>query len=256
MVVNVYPRSRIAYKVTTAQEFAATLEQMFGAGLMDDQLGDIGDLLGNLDEDDAEGGARGHRLGRERQRARQARQQDHRRCLPAGCIRHSHRALSRESQDGSALPARRLADALHLGSEQLPQRARRPHQDHVRPRYLRAPQAAGRQDQVQEVRSARHRAAGRDDPDGGRRRRHRHADPRRRRADSDGQARPLHAQSRGVQEARSRNRTASFSCAARPAPARPLRCTPCWVTSTRPTRRSGRRKTRSRSRRRACARCR
>jgi type II secretory ATPase GspE/PulE/Tfp pilus assembly ATPase PilB-like protein len=52
----VYPRSRIVYKVTTAQEFAATLEQMFGAGLMDDQLGDIGDLLGNLDEDEADTG--------------------------------------------------------------------------------------------------------------------------------------------------------------------------------------------------------
>jgi type II secretory ATPase GspE/PulE/Tfp pilus assembly ATPase PilB-like protein len=56
MVVNVYPRSRIVYAVTTAQEFAATLEQTFGAGLMDDQLGDIGDLLGSLDEDDAEAG--------------------------------------------------------------------------------------------------------------------------------------------------------------------------------------------------------
>jgi hypothetical protein len=57
MVVNVYPRSRINYAVTTVQEFAATLEQMFGAGLMDDQLGDIGDLLGSLDEDDSEAGA-------------------------------------------------------------------------------------------------------------------------------------------------------------------------------------------------------
>ncbi|MGZ8264233.1 MAG: ATPase, T2SS/T4P/T4SS family, partial [Burkholderiales bacterium] len=56
MVVNVYPKSKIIYTVTTAQEFAATVEQMFGAGLMDDQLGDIGDLLGTLDEDDIEGG--------------------------------------------------------------------------------------------------------------------------------------------------------------------------------------------------------
>jgi type II secretory ATPase GspE/PulE/Tfp pilus assembly ATPase PilB-like protein len=56
MVVNVYPKSRIVYAVTTNQEFAATLEQLFGSGLMDDQLGDIGDLLGTLDEEDGESG--------------------------------------------------------------------------------------------------------------------------------------------------------------------------------------------------------
>ena len=36
---------------------------------------------------------------------------------------------------------------------------RRAPEDHVRPRHLREAQAAGRQDQVQEVRPARHRAA-------------------------------------------------------------------------------------------------
>ncbi len=55
MVNNVYPKSKIIYAVTTAAEFAATLDQMFGAGAMDDQLGDIDDLLGTLDEDDGEG---------------------------------------------------------------------------------------------------------------------------------------------------------------------------------------------------------
>jgi type II secretory ATPase GspE/PulE/Tfp pilus assembly ATPase PilB-like protein len=52
MVVNVYPKSRIAYTVTTRQEFTATLDQLFGGGLIDDNLGDIGELLGTLDEDE------------------------------------------------------------------------------------------------------------------------------------------------------------------------------------------------------------
>ena len=56
MVVNVYPKSKIAYTVTTAREFASTLEQMFGAGAMEDTLGDIGDLLGTLDDDEESGG--------------------------------------------------------------------------------------------------------------------------------------------------------------------------------------------------------
>ena len=54
MVINVYPKHKIIYTVTTSQEFAASLEHMFGGGLMDDHLGDIGDLLGTLDEEDGE----------------------------------------------------------------------------------------------------------------------------------------------------------------------------------------------------------
>jgi type II secretory ATPase GspE/PulE/Tfp pilus assembly ATPase PilB-like protein len=51
IVNNVYPKSKIVYKVTTAREFSATLDQLFGgAGMLDDS-GDIGDLLGNLDEE-------------------------------------------------------------------------------------------------------------------------------------------------------------------------------------------------------------
>ena len=49
MVNNVYPKSKIVYKVTTQREFVATLDQFFG-GLLDDS-GDIDDLLGELDED-------------------------------------------------------------------------------------------------------------------------------------------------------------------------------------------------------------
>jgi type II secretory ATPase GspE/PulE/Tfp pilus assembly ATPase PilB-like protein len=56
MVVNVYPKSKIVYTVTTHQEFATTVEQMFGSGVMDDNLGDIGDLLGTMDDEEGESG--------------------------------------------------------------------------------------------------------------------------------------------------------------------------------------------------------
>jgi type II secretory ATPase GspE/PulE/Tfp pilus assembly ATPase PilB-like protein len=55
MVVNVYPKNKIVYTVTTTQEFAQTVEQLFGGGMMDDNLGDIGDLLGTLDDEDESG---------------------------------------------------------------------------------------------------------------------------------------------------------------------------------------------------------
>ncbi|MBI3042048.1 MAG: Flp pilus assembly complex ATPase component TadA [Betaproteobacteria bacterium] len=53
MVNNVYPKSKIVYKVATNREFASTLDQMFGGGgtgaLAD--TGDIGDILGTLDDE-------------------------------------------------------------------------------------------------------------------------------------------------------------------------------------------------------------
>ena len=52
MVNNVYPKSKIIYKVTTNREFAATLEQMFGGGRRRAaDTGDIGDILGTLDDE-------------------------------------------------------------------------------------------------------------------------------------------------------------------------------------------------------------
>ena len=56
MVINVYPKSKITYAVTTTQEFAKTLDHLFGGGLMDDNTGDIGDLLGTLDDEEGEAG--------------------------------------------------------------------------------------------------------------------------------------------------------------------------------------------------------
>ena len=49
IVNNVYPKSKIVYKVTTQREFVATLDQFFG-GLLD-ETGNIDELLGELDED-------------------------------------------------------------------------------------------------------------------------------------------------------------------------------------------------------------
>jgi type II secretory ATPase GspE/PulE/Tfp pilus assembly ATPase PilB-like protein len=52
MVNNVYPKSKVVYRVTTMREFAATLDQFLGgAGMLDDS-GNIEDMLGDLDEEE------------------------------------------------------------------------------------------------------------------------------------------------------------------------------------------------------------
>jgi type II secretory ATPase GspE/PulE/Tfp pilus assembly ATPase PilB-like protein len=51
MVNNVYPKTKIVYKVTTQREFTQTLDQMFGGAGMLGDTGDIGELLGELDEE-------------------------------------------------------------------------------------------------------------------------------------------------------------------------------------------------------------
>ncbi|MDH3288190.1 MAG: ATPase, T2SS/T4P/T4SS family [Betaproteobacteria bacterium] len=50
MVNNVYPKSRVVYRVTTNREFENTLDQMFGGSNFED-VGDIGDILGTLDDE-------------------------------------------------------------------------------------------------------------------------------------------------------------------------------------------------------------
>ncbi|HXS52205.1 MAG TPA: ATPase, T2SS/T4P/T4SS family [Usitatibacter sp.] len=50
MVENVFPRSRIVYKVTTERDFKQTLDQLFGAEGTSGES--IGELLQGLDEDD------------------------------------------------------------------------------------------------------------------------------------------------------------------------------------------------------------
>jgi type II secretory ATPase GspE/PulE/Tfp pilus assembly ATPase PilB-like protein len=58
MVSNVYPKSKIVYRVTTNSEFVNTLDQMFGASTGLEDSGNIEDMLGTLD-DEAEGESAG-----------------------------------------------------------------------------------------------------------------------------------------------------------------------------------------------------
>ena len=51
MVNNVYPKSKVVYRVTTQKEFVFTLDQMFGGNAGLDDSGNIDDLLGGLDDD-------------------------------------------------------------------------------------------------------------------------------------------------------------------------------------------------------------
>jgi type II secretory ATPase GspE/PulE/Tfp pilus assembly ATPase PilB-like protein len=51
MVNNVYPKSKIVFRVTTNKEFASTLDAMFGGTTGLEDSGNIDDLLGTLDED-------------------------------------------------------------------------------------------------------------------------------------------------------------------------------------------------------------
>ena len=51
MVNNVYPKSKVVYRVTTPGEFVQTLDQMFGGNSALDDSGNIDDLLGGLDEE-------------------------------------------------------------------------------------------------------------------------------------------------------------------------------------------------------------
>ena len=51
MVSNVFPKSKIVYRVTTNTEFVTTLDQMFGASSGLEDSGNIEDMLGTMDED-------------------------------------------------------------------------------------------------------------------------------------------------------------------------------------------------------------
>jgi type II secretory ATPase GspE/PulE/Tfp pilus assembly ATPase PilB-like protein len=59
IVSNIFPKSRVIYRVCTVREFAATLDQFFGSELAD--ASSIGDLLSGMDEDSDEesGGSAG-----------------------------------------------------------------------------------------------------------------------------------------------------------------------------------------------------
>ena len=52
IVNNVFPKHKLAYRVTTQKEFRETVKQFYGAETVD--MGDIGDLLSNLGDEEAE----------------------------------------------------------------------------------------------------------------------------------------------------------------------------------------------------------
>ena len=54
IVANVFPKSKIVYRVTTQKEFKDTLNHFYGAEVAD--TGDIGDILSGLEDETLEGG--------------------------------------------------------------------------------------------------------------------------------------------------------------------------------------------------------
>ncbi|MCX7142079.1 MAG: GspE/PulE family protein [Proteobacteria bacterium] len=54
IVQNVFPKSKLVYRVTTQRDFKETLNIFFGAEVLD--TGDIGDMLSGLEDDDEGGG--------------------------------------------------------------------------------------------------------------------------------------------------------------------------------------------------------
>ncbi len=52
---NVFPKSKLIYKVTTQKEFKETVNQFYGAEAAD--TGDVGDMLASLGDDEVDGGA-------------------------------------------------------------------------------------------------------------------------------------------------------------------------------------------------------
>ena len=57
VVSNVFPRSKVSYRVCMLREFRATLDQFFGGNGVEMDGADIGELLGKLDDETDESGA-------------------------------------------------------------------------------------------------------------------------------------------------------------------------------------------------------
>jgi type II secretory ATPase GspE/PulE/Tfp pilus assembly ATPase PilB-like protein len=161
VVPQVFPRiTQVRYRVTTQTELKETLGQLFGAGA---EGGSIDELLADMDggpiddggnDDSLESAAADNELVKFVNKViidayNQKVSDIHIEPMP-GKLKTGIRFRI----DGSCSPisrCRRISPGHGHAA-----------QDHVRPRYFRAPQAAGRQDQVQEIRSAGHRAAGGD----------------------------------------------------------------------------------------------
>ena len=219
---NVFPKARILYKVATQKDFKETVNQFYGAetGPAGGDLGNVEDLLGAMGDDP------GEVLEGSTDEVSAAADNELVKLVNKVIVDAYNQGASDihiepypgQGEDRDPLPQGRLARALHRDPGELPRGDRRAPQDHVRPGHLGEEKAAGRQDQVQEVRPARHRAARRHHPDRGRRRGHRDADSRRRRADSAREDGLHRAQPGAGARPRCPSPTACSSSVARPAP--------------------------------------
>ena len=111
IAANVFPKARIVYKVTDAEGIQGDAQPVLRRATAAPTSATSSDLLAGMgDEADrgARGRGRGRGLRRGRQRAGQAREQDHRRRLQPGRLGHPHRALSGQGEDRDPLPQGRL----------------------------------------------------------------------------------------------------------------------------------------------------
>ncbi len=254
MIENVFPRAKIVYKVTTSRDFALTLTHYFG-GAAESSMGSesIGDLLSNLDDEEEPGaiGADDVSAAADNELVKlvnkiivdaynQGASDIHIEPLPG-----KGKTGVRFRKDGSLsnyieVPAayrQPLVTRLKIMCDLDISEKRKPQDGKIKfkkfgpldieLRVATIPTAGGVEDVVMRI-----LAAGEPIP-----------------LDKLGVLPPT---SRGSRPA-SPSPTASSSSAARPAPARRRRCTRCWASSTRSTPRSGRPRTRWKSRRRGCA---
>ncbi len=152
MVENVFPRSRIVYRVCTERDLQQTLDHFFGAGGMGSES--IGDLLGGLDSEEEVDPANADDVSAAADNElvklvnkiivdayKQGASDIHIEPLPG-----KGKMGVRFRKDGSLSNYIEVPAAYRSALVDAPE-------DHVRPGHLGEAQAAGRQDQVQEVRA-------------------------------------------------------------------------------------------------------
>ena len=206
IVNNVFPQGEASiYRVTTQRDFKETLNHVLRR--RDRRIrGDIGDMLSGLDDDDdGEDGRRRATTSPPRPTTNWS----------SWSTRSSSTPTTRapRTSTSSPTPARTRPRSASARTATLQPYIEVPasYRNAIVARLKimcdldisEKREAAGRQDQVQEIRPARHRAAGGDHSHRGRRRGRRDADPRRRRADSARQAGPDAAQPENAARTRS-----------------------------------------------------
>ena len=198
VVNNVYPKGKIDYRVCCSHEFTKTLDQMFGVTHGGTDRESIGDLLSDMTDEPVDEALEDMKSA--------AADNEVVKLVNKIIVDAYHQGASDihvEPYPGKGKTEIRFRkDGMLQPYISVPHGYRNAiaaHQDHVRPRHLGAAQAAGWQDQFQEVRPARHRIARRQRALAGRPRGHRDADPWRGRAHSDRQACRFQAQPRPIE---------------------------------------------------------